>query len=109
MGQRRGNTSSTNWKHAALGKTYVSFPSFDKIEPIEYLDNNDSSSDEEGDLSSALIVGLKDLETHFACINCSKSITANDEQTATCEACNVTQKIQNHSQTHCEVGQRNSH
>lgn len=78
-----------------MGKTYLSFPSiisFDIIDPINDLCTGDccSSSDEEEDLTSATIIGLKDLETYYACINCSKAVTPNDQHVG---ICNITQKL----------------
>ena len=81
-----------------MGKAYLSFPlvvSFDIIDPINGLCTNDyaSSSDEEEDLTSASIIGLKDLETYYACINCSKTMTPNDQRIGVCNNCNITQKL----------------
>ena len=64
-----------------MGKAYLSFPStvsFDKIDPLDDLCTSDcaSSSDEEEDLTSACIIGLKDLETYYAC---NKAVTPNDQ------------------------------
>ena len=81
-----------------MGKAYLSFPlvvSFDIIDPINGLCTNDyaSSSDEEEDLTSASIIGLKDLETYYACINRSKTVTPNDQHIGVCNNCNITQKL----------------
>ena len=85
------------------GKVYLSFPSvvsFDRIEPITDLCTSDpASSSEEEDLTPASVTGVKDLETFYACFNCSKAVTPtpsatpNDKQIGVCDQCNITQKL----------------
>ena len=81
-----------------MGKVYLSFPSaasFARINPIENLITNDSSSssDEEEDLAGASIIGLKDMETQYGCVNCNKTVTPTDSQTGTCDTCDTTQML----------------
>ena len=43
---------------------------------------------------SASVVGLKDLETHYACVNCNKpAVTPTDEHTGVCDNCSIMQKL----------------
>ena len=84
-----------------MGKQYLSFPStvssFDRIVDLPEVPdfNADScSSDEEEDLISASIIGIKDLETHYTCVNCNKpAVTPTDEHTGVCDHCKIMQKL----------------
>ena len=49
---------------------------------------------EEEDLISASVIGLKDLENHYVCVNCNKpAVTPTDEHTGVCDNYNITQKL----------------
>ena len=82
-------------------KIYLSFPSivsFDKIEPISGLSTSEpaSSSDEEEELTSATISGIRELDTFYGCFNCGKAVTPtppHDKQIGVCEQCKITQKL----------------
>lgn len=83
-----------------MGRVYLSFPSaidIDKIEPLTELCTNNTassfSSDDEEDLTSVSVIGLKDLETFYGCISCSNAITPTDQYTGICDKCNITQKL----------------
>ena len=80
-----------------MGKTYLSYPSvmsFSEVAPISVDETNDSpSSDEDEDLVQASIVGVKDLETMYSCINCNKTVTPDDSEVGTCETCKTMQKL----------------
>ena len=70
-----------------MGTTYMSYPSvvsFNEIAPISVSEINDSqSSDEDEGLEQASIVGVKDLETVYSCINCNKTVIPVDTEVGT--------------------------
>lgn len=80
-----------------MGRVYLSFPSVisvERIEPLtELCSNNPSCSDDEEDLTPVSIIGLKDLQTFYGCINCNNAITPADEYTEVCDNCKITQKL----------------
>jgi hypothetical protein len=81
-----------------LGKRQLSFPStmsMDEISDIEDVIEPTTSSDDEDDGSLQLVTvsGVKNLETIYACINCTRNIVQSNESIGVCPSCQMTQKL----------------
>ena len=86
-----------------LTKRHLSFPSAtsaDEISDIEDVIEPTPSSDEEEEcLQSVTISGVRQLETIYNCITCSKTVVPTNEYVGVCDSCHTTQKLPAPKQT----------
>ena len=79
-----------------MGKN-TSFPwttCIDEISDIDdVIDCTTSSDDDEDQLHSVSLSGIKDLEATYQCISCNKTVKPSTGQVGTCETCHRTQKL----------------
>ena len=77
-----------------MGKKHLSLPSTTSIDEIsdinDVIDCTTSSDDDEDQLHSVSLSGIKDLEATY---QCNKSVKPSTSQIGTCETCHTTQKL----------------
>lgn len=81
---------------AYQGKYYLSFPStasVDCISDIEDAIDPFSSEDDDEEHHGVTISGIKQLETVYICISCSKHVDLIDTQIGKCSTCGTIQKL----------------
>ena len=80
-----------------MREKHLSFPSTTSIDEISDIDDvidcTTSSDDDEDQLHSVSLSGIKDLEATYQCISCNKSVKPSTSQIGTCETCHTTQKL----------------